>query len=346
MKALYSQSKNGQVITEIREVPDPTPRDGEVKVKVEYSSLNYKDALAVTSVGSIFKKFPIIGGIDVAGEIVETRSSKFKVGDPVLVTGCGLGETHDGGYAKFVIELDQNVVLRNSQGDEATALTSRQAMIFGTAGFTAELALARMLQNGQKPEMGPVLVTGASGGVGQFAIRAFSRAGFEVHALTGKPEVHERLTKLGAKKIVRSDEFWSMSAAPDSSTRSVRPLESVQYGGAVDNLGGKTLAAIIARTQLWGSVASIGLAENAELHTTVMPMVLRGVSLLGISSNNCAYDLRLKLWRKLAAEAANNQREMFDLDTFVTREISLDQVLDVAKAMLSRQTYGRILVKI
>lgn len=333
MKALYSQRKNERVETRLQDIPMPELRNGEVKIKVDYSSLNFKDALGVTGVGSIFKKFPIVGGIDAAGEVVETRSPKFNVGDIVLITGCGLGETHDGGYAEFVIESDQNVV-------SCATLTARQAMIFGTAGFTAELALARMLQNGQKPDMGPILVTGASGGVGQFAVRAFVRAGFEVHALTGKFEMRERLMKLGVKKIVLPQEFL-----PDANV-APRALESVQYGGAVDNLGGKTLAALIARTQLWGSVASIGLAEGPELQTTAMPMILRGVSLLGISSNNCPYNLRLNLWQKIAGEVANDEREMSALETFVAREIALDQVVNVAKEMLSRQTHGRILVKI
>ena len=336
MKALQSGLQNEKVVTEVVDVPVATPKAGEVKIKVQYSSVNYKDALGVTGAGRIFKKFPIVGGIDMAGEVVESPSGKFKLGDPVLVTGCGLGETHDGGYAEYVIESEENVVPRTWGHKPTAMLTARQAMIFGTAGFTAELALARMLQNGQTPDMGPILVTGASGGVGQFAIRAFSRTGFEVHALSGKMELRPRLEKLGAKKVIAPKDFSLKS----------RPLESIEYGGAVDNLGGKTLAAIIARVQLWGNVASIGLAESVELQTTVMPLILRGVSLLGVSSNNCARDLRLKLWQKLAAEISSDPSEAADLDQFVMDEVSLQKIVNVSQEMLARKIHGRILVKI
>ena len=336
MKALQSRQQNEKVVTELADIAVAAPKAREVKIKVQYSSINYKDALGVTGAGRIFKKLPIIGGIDAAGEVVESQSEKFKAGDPVLVTGCGLGETHDGGYAEYVIESEENVVPREWGHKPIMKLTARQAMIFGTAGFTAELALARMLQNGQTPTLGPILVTGASGGVGQFAIRAFSRAGFEVHALTGKKELRSRLEKLGAKRVVSPKEVSLKS----------RPLESIEYGGAVDNLGGKTLAAIIARVQLWGNVASIGLADSAELQTTVMPMILRGVSLLGISSNNCSRDLRLKLWQKLAAEISHDSSEAADLDQFVTDEVSLEKVVNVSQEMLARKIHGRVLVKI
>ncbi len=322
MKAIVSTVENDRIVSELTEMKEPSLKAGEVKIKVEYSSINYKDALGVTGVGRIFKKFPIVGGIDAAGVVTMSHSKNFKVGDPVLVTGCGLGETHDGGYEEFVAESENNVVPR-------TGLTSRQAMTYGTAGFTAALALARMQQNGQTPDKGPILVTGASGGVGQFAIQLFSRAGFEVHALTGKSDLRARLEKLGAKKIFLSDEFPLKS----------RPLEAVQYGGAVDNLGGETLASIVARVQLWGNVACIGLAESTDLHTTVMPMILRGVSLLGISSNNCPYELRAKLWQKLATQTEG-------LDEFVSQDVGLDDVLAVSQQMLSRKTHGRVLVKL
>jgi NADPH2:quinone reductase len=203
-------------------------------------------------------------------------------------------------------------------------------MIFGTAGFTACLALLRMEQNGQTPGQGPILVTGASGGVGQFAVAIFTKAGYEVHALTAKDDARDRLTELGAKKIL----------LPTDLPEKVRPVEGVKYGGAVDSLGGATLEKVLAQTQLWGNVASIGLAENAAFSSTVMPFILRGVSLLGTSSNNCSWQMRLKVWDKLVADFST------DLADFVSQEVELTEVLSVAKAMLERRTRGRILVRI
>jgi NADPH2:quinone reductase len=203
-------------------------------------------------------------------------------------------------------------------------------MIYGTAGFTAALCLERMTHNGQTPEMGPILVTGASGGVGQFAVSFFTTAGFEVHAVTGKHALAPRLEQLGAKKVIFTSQL----------ELGQRPLESIRYGGIVDNVGGKTLAGLMSHVQLWGNVACVGLAESAELHTTVMPMILRGVTLLGISSNNTPWALRQKIWDRLGGDLKPEK-----LESFVSQTVQLKDLLVTAHDMLTRKTHGRILVQ-
>ncbi len=324
MKAIYVREKNGLLSASVETVETPNIKDGEVLIKAEYSGLNYKDALGVTGRASIYKKMPIIAGIDVAGEVSASKDPRFQPGDPVVVTGCGLGETHDGGYAEFVVERADLVVKRPKP------LSAREAMIYGTAGFTACLAVARMQQNGQTPEMGPIVVTGASGGVGQFAVQFFSQKKYQVWAVSGKPAMRERLLKLGAVKVL----------APSDLEPATRPLEKVRFGGVVDNVGGKLLAGLIPQVELWGNVACIGLAEGAELHTTVMPLILRGVSLLGISSNNTTWPLRLKIWQSLAEEFKSS------LDAFVSGEMALEELIPTAHQMLARETTGRYLLKL
>lgn len=325
MKCLLSTKQNDKIVTSISEKPIRALGANEVLIKNEYSSINYKDALGVCGRGAIFKSLPLIGGIDAAGTVEASNSPRINIGDFVLVTGCGLGETHDGGYSQYIVEDAANVVVR------PTHLSAREAMIYGTAGFTAALSVERMIHNGQKPELGPILVTGASGGVGQFAISFLSKLGFEVHALTGKRELTERLTQIGAHKVIFTSQLELGS----------RPLESVRYGGVVDNLGGATLSKLIAHVNLWGNVSCIGLAESAELKTTVMPIILRGVSLLGISSNNTPYDLRLKIWDRLASDLKPEK-----LDSYVSSIVPLEDVVITAEKMLARETHGRILVEI
>jgi acrylyl-CoA reductase (NADPH) len=204
-------------------------------------------------------------------------------------------------------------------------------MLIGTAGFSAALALHRMMQNGQTPHLGPILITGASGGVGSFAVQLFTKAGFEVHAVSGKHEAVRYLKTLGAREVI----------APEELGLGTRPLEKVRYGGAVDNVGGELLAKILGHVQLWGNVASIGLAQSAELHTTLMPFILRGVSLLGTSSNNCPRDLRLELWRKLAGEWRPAA-----LEQILSRTIELKDLVAAFDDIIHRKVQGRILVEI
>ena len=234
-------------------------------IKVAYSSINYKDALAGTGKGKILRRSPLVGGIDVAGHVVASRDSRWREGDAVLVTGCGLSETRDGGYAEYA-RLEAEWVVPLPAG-----LDLRESMVLGTAGFTAGLSLHRMLANGQRPEMGPIVVTGATGGVGTLAIDILTRAGFEAHAITGKADQFEFLESLGARQCVsRHGLHWGQ-----------RPLEPSRWAGAIDNVGGEMLDGLTRVIHPYGNIASCGLAGGHELHSTVMPFIIRGVSLLG-----------------------------------------------------------------
>lgn len=298
---------------------------GEVVIKVAYSSVNYKDALAGTGKGKILRESPLVGGIDVAGHVVESRDAKFKEGDEVLVTGCGLSETRDGGYAQYA-RLESQWVIALPKG-----LSLRESMVLGTAGFTAALSLYRMRQNGQVPSMGPVVVTGATGGVGSLAIDILTRAGFEAHAISGKLERFDDLIALGAKQCIsRKDLYWGQ-----------RPLETSRWAGAIDNVGGEMLAGLTRVIHPYGNIASCGLAADAALATTVMPFILRGVSLLGIASAGTARDIRDAVWQHLASEW-----KPAHLDKIATREVGLDGLPEVFETMLAGDSFGRTVVRL
>ncbi len=297
---------------------------GEVVIKAAYSSVNFKDALAGTGQGKILRRFPLVGGIDVAGHVVASTDPAFKEGDAVLATGSGLSETRDGGYSEFV-RLEAAWAVSVPPG-----LDLRESMILGTAGFTAALALFRMLENRQRPEMGPLAVTGASGGVGSLAIDIFTRAGFEVHAITGKSEQHDYLRQLGAREVLGRDALATE-----------RPLESARFGGGLDNVGGPMLTSLLAQCAPYGNVASAGLAASADLDATVMPFILRGVSLLGVASAGTARDVREAVWKHLASDW-----KPAHLETICTREITLSELSDVFSNMLAGGSLGRTLVRI
>jgi putative YhdH/YhfP family quinone oxidoreductase len=297
---------------------------GEVVIRTEYSSINYKDALAGTGEGKILRRFPLVGGIDVAGRVVGSRDARFREGDAVLVTGCGLSETRDGGYSEYArLEADWAIPL-------PAGLDLREAMILGTAGFTAALALHRMLENGQSPAHGPLAVTGATGGVGMLAVDIFSRAGFEVHAISGKPEHAEFLRGIGASDVLGRDAL---------ATR--RPMESARFGGGLDNVGGAMLASLLAQTEPYGNVATAGLAASPELATTVMPFIIRGVSLLGVASAGTARPVRERIWERLASDW-----KPAHLERIRTREVTLDELASVFPVMLSGGSFGRTLVRV
>lgn len=323
--ALRVHESNGTPFAKLEKMRLEELTHGEVVVEVHYSGVNYKDALAATGRGKILKRYPLTAGIDASGVVLTSTDKRFAPGQKVLINGAGTGENNDGGYAE-VIRLHANDVVPLPDG-----LDLREAMILGTAGFTAALALHRMEQNGQKPEMGPILVTGASGGVGSFAVQLFSHNGYEVHAVSGKHEAIRYLKALGAKQVLTPDELGLGD----------RPLEKARFGGAVDNVGGKLLSKVMAHINLWGNVACIGLAESAELNATVMPMILRGVSLLGTSSNNTPADLRQALWKKLA-----NDWKPKNLEQIVTRTVELTDLMQAFDDLLHRKVHGRILVKI
>jgi putative YhdH/YhfP family quinone oxidoreductase len=308
----------------IEEVSIEDLSPGEIVIRTAYSSVNYKDALAGTGTGKILRRFPLVGGIDVAGHVVASKDPAFGEGDAVLVTGCGLSETRDGGYSQFA-RIQAQWAIRLPAG-----LSLRESMIIGTAGFTAALALHRMLDNRQAPEMGPLCVTGATGGVGSLAIDIFSRAGFEVHAVSGKPEHADYLRMLGASDVLARDALST-----------TRPMESVRFGGGLDNVGGAMLASLLAQTAPFGNVASAGLAASAGLEATVMPFIIRGVSLLGVASAGTARDIREDIWRHLASDW-----KPAHLERICTREVALAELPAVFAGMLAGGSLGRTLVRL
>ena len=297
---------------------------GEVVIKTAYSSVNFKDALAGTGKGRILRRFPLVGGIDVAGHVVASSDKAFREGDPVLVTGCGLSETRDGGYSTFA-RLESRWTIPLPAG-----LTLRESMVLGTAGFTAALALFRMLDNRQSPGLGPLCVTGATGGVGSLAVDIFSRAGFEVHAVSGKADQHHYLKAIGASQVLGREALAT-----------TRPMESARFGGGLDNVGGPMLASLLAQTAPYGNVASAGLAASPDLHTTVMPGIIRGVSLLGVASGGTARDIRDAIWARLGSDWKPRH-----LDTICTRETGLADLPRVFDAMLAGGSLGRTLVSL
>ena len=259
---------------------------GEVLINVEYSTVNYKDALSATGAGRIIRRFPCIGGIDLAGVVESSTDAKFKPGDKVIAHSYDVGVAHHGGYAqKARIPAAWLVPV-------PAGMTTYDAMTYGTAGFTAAQAVHRMQHDGLHPAMGPVLVNGATGGVGMVAIEILAKLGYEVVAVTGKEKDAELLKALGAKSVLIRGQFEMTE----------KPLGAETYAGAVDNLGGEQLSWLTRVMKVGGTIASVGLAQGWEVKTTVMPFILRGVSLLGIDSVNCPMGLRRELWAKFAGE--------------------------------------------
>ncbi len=309
----------------LEELPRPEPKEGEVLIRVSHSSVNYKDALAGTGKGKILRTFPLVGGIDAAGTVERSRDGRFGDGDHVIATGWGLSFDHDGGYAQYLCVPGDWLV------PCPAGLDARSAMILGTAGFTAALAVHRMQVNGQRPDMGPILVTGATGGVGSIAVNMLHHLGYEVAAVSGKPALHDWLRSLGASRILGRDELPGEK----------RPLEKAVWGGAVDNVGGEMLAQITRTVGPWGNIASIGLAGGHELHTTVMPFILRGASLLGCNSVDVPNPLRAQLWDHLAGDWRPPH-----LDRILTTTETLDTLPEVFERLLAGQVHGRALVEV
>jgi acrylyl-CoA reductase (NADPH) len=298
---------------------------GEVVIRSRYSSVNYKDALAATGKGKILRRFPLVAGVDVAGVVVSSVDARFQEGDQVLVTGCGLGESHDGGFSE-VVRVPADWVVPLPQG-----LSLRDAMLLGTAGFTAGLAIDRMEQNGLSPGQGPVVVTGATGGVGSVAIDLLSGRGYEVVALSRKPKMKAYLRSLGAADVLDTK----------TAAASGKPLEATRWAGAIDSVGGEVLGWLTRTVRPWGSIASIGLAGGPELHTTVMPFILRGISILGITSANCPMQRRMKIWKRLVTDLKPQH-----LASIVAGQVTLDELPGVFETVLSGQHHGRYVVNL
>ena len=319
---VYESGNGAEPRLEALSISDLAP--GEVVIRSRYSSINYKDALAVTGRGKILRRFPLVPGIDVAGVVARSTDGRFHVGDEVLVTGCGLGESHDGGFSEIVrVPADWIVPL-------PPGLSLFNAMALGTAGFTAALAIDQLERNAQHPDAGPIIVTGASGGVGSVAIDLLSGRGYEVIALTGKMDAESYLKGLGATTVLDRN---ALEAA-------TRPLEKARWGGAIDNVGGETLAWLTRTTRSWGNIASIGMAGGSELHTTVMPFILRGVSILGITSANCPLERRKKIWNRLVTDLKPQH-----LDKIVAGTVKLDELPAMLENVMMGTHQGRYVVK-
>jgi acrylyl-CoA reductase (NADPH) len=297
---------------------------GDVVIRAAYSSVNYKDALAATGAGKILKKFPLIGGIDVAGIVTSSTDHRFRDGDHVVVTGYDLGVANDGGYSAYVrVPADWVVKL-------PATLTPFEAMALGTAGFTAAMSVIRLEQNGVKPGAGPVVVTGATGGVGSVAVSILAGLGYDVTAVTGKDSEHAYLMSLGAKTIMPR-------AAIEKSTR---PIEKATWAGAVDPVGGDVLAWLTKTMAYGASIANSGLTGGIDVHTTVIPFILRGVNLLGIDSVMCPMPLRTEVWRRLATDMKPKML------TSIAREIPLAGLPDAFATLIAGGAKGRFVVNV
>jgi acrylyl-CoA reductase (NADPH) len=324
-KALVLTEADGTVRSEIRDLATSELPDGDVLVSVAYSTLNYKDGLAVTGKGRVVRRYPMVPGIDFAGTVEESRSLLWKPGDRVILTGWEVGEKYWGGFArKARVRAEWLVPLPDGMSLE-------QAMGYGTAGFTAMLSVVALEERGLTPGEHPVLVTGAGGGVGGVAVALLARRGYHVAASTGRPELHDYLTSLGAQELVERDAIAKPSG---------RPLESERWAGAVDTVGGDTLAAILPAMRFNSSVAACGVAGGPTLNTTVFPFILRGVSLLGINSVFVPQGPRRAAWERLARDLPADTLKK------ITRTIPLADVPAMSEEILAGRVRGRVVIDV
>jgi len=286
-KALLIEERDGKVSSGFVRMDESQLDQGDVTIRVAYSSINYKDALAATGAGKIIRRFPCVGGIDLSGTVIESKDVRFKAGDPVIATSFDIGVAHHGGYAEIArVPGDWVVPL-------PAGLSLFDAMALGTAGFTAALGIVRMEENGLRPDKGPVIVTGSTGGVGSLAVDMLAKLGYHVVALTGKESEADYLRSLGAAEVMLRQSLDLLK---------IRPLDRARWAGAVDNLGGDVLAWIASTMEQGGTIASIGLAASMSLNTTVAPFILRGVSLLGVDSGYIREPYRSGVWQRLAGD--------------------------------------------
>jgi len=317
--------QGGKVEAAFAELTIDDLTEGDTVVRVSHSTINYKDALAATGAGKILRRYPLNGGIDLAGAVVSSADPDLEPGTPVLVNGCGLSETVDGGYAEYA-RVDASSVVPIPAG-----MTAAQAMQIGTAGYTAALAIHRMEQNGQSPARGPVAVTGATGGVGSIAVDMLDGRGYEVVAITGKAAQTGYLEAIGARRVLLRDDI----------DFGKRPLVRAEWAGAIDNLGGDYLAWLLRTMRYGGNVASIGLAASPALNTTVIPFILRAVCLLGINSVETPRELRLAVWARIGGDLKPRH-----LDTIGRRTIGFDELPGAFAAYLKGEVTGRTVVEI
>jgi acrylyl-CoA reductase (NADPH) len=324
-RALVLREEGGKAVPRIEAVGQALLPPGEVTVRVECSTLNYKDGMILQGLGRLVRTYPHIPGIDFAGSVEHSESPEFEPGDPVILTGWRVGEAQWGGYAEQARVKAFYLVRRPDQ------LSARQAMAIGTAGFTAMLAVIALERHGLRPDAGDILVTGAAGGVGSVAISLLSRLGYRVVASTGRPELREYLTELGAADLI---DRASLAAKPS------RPLDSERWAGAIDAVGGATLATILTQLKYRGSVAACGLAGGSDLAATVLPFLLRGVNLLGIDSVMCPREERIEAWQRLARDLPIDRLER------MTETVPLSSLPDLAPKILKGEIRGRIVVEV
>jgi acrylyl-CoA reductase (NADPH) len=323
-RALVVDKADDRVAAELRDVAESELPDGDVTVDVAYSTVNYKDGLAVTGRGPVVRRYPMVPGIDLAGTVAESRHPDFSPGDPVVLNGWGVGESHWGGYAaKARLRGDWLVPL-------PPAFTPAQAMAIGTAGYTAMLCVLGLEHQGITPDRGEVVVTGASGGVGSVAVAVLGKLGYRVLASTGRPQEADYLMRLGAAEIIDRKELSSPG----------KPLGRERWAGAVDCVGSHTLANVLASTRYGGVVTACGLAQGMDLPASVAPFILRAVTLVGIDSVMAPKELRLKAWSRLAADLAVDKLET------MTAEVGLGGVPQVAQDILAGRIRGRVVVDV
>jgi acrylyl-CoA reductase (NADPH) len=324
-KAYLINQEDGKVVSGFSELQDEQLDSGDVLIAVSHSSINYKDALAATGAGRIIRRFPCVGGIDLAGRVLASTDQRFVAGDEVIATSYDIGVAHHGGYAERA-RIPADWVVKRPDG-----LSLAESMALGTAGFTAALAVVRMEHDGLKPENGPVIVSGATGGVGSIAIEILAGLGYRVVALTGKEAETEYLKGLGASEVMLRQSL---------DLTKIKPLGKETWAGAVDNLGGDVLSWMASTMQVGGALASIGLAASMTFNTTVAPFILRGVSLLGIDSVNCPMPQRSEVWRRLAGNMKPRH-----LDA-MTRHIAFDQLPAAFDDYIAGRVRGRVVVDI
>ncbi|TXY16122.1 acrylyl-CoA reductase (NADPH) [Vibrio mimicus] len=324
-QALILNQQDKRTLASVEQIDETQLPDGEVLIAVDYSSLNYKDGLAITGKGKIIRQFPMVPGIDLAGKVISSEDARYQPGDEVVLTGWGVGENHWGGMAQKA-RLKADWLVPMPQG-----FTSKQAMMIGTAGFTAMLCVQALLDGGIKPEDGEILVTGASGGVGSVAVTLLAALGYQVVAVTGRVEQNSPLLeKLGASRIIGRCEFEEPA----------RPLEKQLWAGAIDTVGSKVLAKLLAQMDYNGVVAACGLAGGFDLPTTVMPFILRNVRLQGVDSVNCPLEKRIAAWEKLVELLPASYFEQ------ACTEITLEQAVQYAEDITNGQVTGRVVIKL
>ena len=324
-RALVLHEEGGKVVPRIEAVDEARLPAGEVTVAVECSTLNYKDGMILQGIGRLVRNYPLVPGIDFAGTVELSDSPEFKPGDPVILTGWRVGEAQWGGYAEKA-RVPASYLVRRPDG-----LSARQAMAIGTAGFTAMLAVVALERHALRPGGGDVLVTGAAGGVGSVAVTLLSRLGHRVVASTGRPEQRDYLTELGAAELI---DRAILSAKP------TRPLDRERWAGAIDAVGGNTLATILTQLNYRASVAACGLAGGSDLPATVIPFLLRGVNLLGIDSVMCPRDDRIAAWQRLAQDLPLEKLDR------MTQTVPLSALPNLAPEILGGQVRGRIVVDV